>query len=184
MARRASEVALACENVPAARKSSDRWRTLAPSDREAAAMYATIAIKLYRIADARAGILAFEKADGPATPAGTPASQDSRDAGLSELAGLLLEQADPPAVLAAWNMLSGKISQPVKTRSSRLARGTKSLIKGLLPSVRLPRRMVPIWVSEPIGFARPLRTASMPATSVVATAPIPTIMIPSFPFAG
>jgi tetratricopeptide (TPR) repeat protein len=89
LARRASEVALACEHVPAAWKSAVRWRTLAPGDREAAAMYATVAIKLYRIADARTAIVDFAK------------TQDS--AGLSELAGLLLEQSDPPAVLAAMS---------------------------------------------------------------------------------
>jgi hypothetical protein len=44
--------------------------------------------------------------------------------------------------------------------------------------------MVPICVSDPMGLEIPLRTASTPATNVVATAPIPGIMIPSFPFAG
>lgn len=90
LARRASEVALACEHVPAAWKSATRWRALAPGDREASAMYATVAIKLYRIADARSAIVEFAKAQN---------AQDS--AGLSELAGLLLEQSDAPAVLAA-----------------------------------------------------------------------------------
>src|ERR1035438_4642170 len=76
------------------------------------------------------------------------------------------------------------MSQPVKTRSSSLAMGTKSLMSGLLASVRLPRRMVPIWVREPMGLASPLRTASTPAMSVVQTAPMPAVMIPSFPVAG
>src|SRR5271167_4344139 len=44
--------------------------------------------------------------------------------------------------------------------------------------------MVPIWVSDPMGLEIPLRTASTPATNVVATAPMPGIMIPSFPLAG
>ncbi len=92
LARRASEVALACEHVPAAWKSATRWRALAPGDHEAAAMYATVAIKLYRIADARVGIVDFAK---------TQHGGDS--AGLSELAGLLLEQSDAPAVLAAMS---------------------------------------------------------------------------------
>lgn len=92
LARRASEVALACEHVPAAWKSATRWRALAPGDREAAAMYATVAIKLYRISDARTAIVDFAK---------TQNAQDS--AGLSELAGLLLEQSDAPAVLAAMS---------------------------------------------------------------------------------
>ena len=44
--------------------------------------------------------------------------------------------------------------------------------------------MVPICVSEPIGLASPRRTASTPAIIVVATAPRPTTITPSFPVAG
>jgi len=95
LARRASEVALGCEHVPAAWRAASRWRVLAPSDREAAAMYATVAVKLYRISDARSGIVDFAKAQAPGS------TQES--AGLSELAGLLLEQSDAPAVLAAMS---------------------------------------------------------------------------------
>ena len=73
------------------------------------------------------------------------------------------------------------MSQPPNTRSSSPASGTKSLICGERASVRLPRRTVPIWVSDPIGFARPRRTASTPAIVVVLTAPMPTSKIPSFP---
>ncbi len=90
LARRASEVALACEHVPAAWKAATRWRALAPGERESSAMYATVAIKLYRISDARSAIVDFAR---------TQTAQDS--SGLSELAGLLLEQSDAPAVLAA-----------------------------------------------------------------------------------
>jgi tetratricopeptide (TPR) repeat protein len=92
LARHAATVALACEHVPAAWKAATRWRALAPGDREAAAMYATVAIKLYRIADARTAIVDFAK---------TLNASDS--AGLSELAGLLLEQSDASAVLAAMS---------------------------------------------------------------------------------
>ena len=92
LARHAATVALACEHVPAAWKAATRWRALAPGDREAAAMYATVAIKLYRIADARSAIVDFAK---------TLNASDS--AGLSELAGLLLEQSDASAVLAAMS---------------------------------------------------------------------------------
>src|SRR5215471_12533777 len=56
-------------------------------------------------------------------------------------------------------------------------------MRGEFASVRLPRRMVPICVSEPIGLASPLRIASTPAIVVVLTAPRPTSMIPSFPSA-
>src|SRR5213083_483233 len=76
------------------------------------------------------------------------------------------------------------MSQPPKYRSSSLASGTNSRMSGERPSVRLPRRMVPICVSEPIGLARPPRTASTPAMKVVATAPMPGINTPSLPRAG
>ena len=76
------------------------------------------------------------------------------------------------------------MSQPPNTRSSSAASGTTSLIFGERPSVRLPRRMVPIWVSEPIGLARPLRMAMTPAMVVVLTAPRPTSRMPSLPRAG
>src|SRR6185295_11566161 len=93
-------------------------------------------------------------------------------------------RSSTPAFVAAVYMSSSKMSHPVKTRSFRAARGTKSRTAGELLSVRLPKRIVPIWVNEPIGFATPLRTASTPATNVVATAPMPGIITPSFPLAG
>src|SRR5262252_7816308 len=73
------------------------------------------------------------------------------------------------------------MSQPQNTTSSSDARGTKSLMRGDLASVRLPSRMVPICVSDPMGLARPRRIAITPAIVVVLTAPRPTSMIPSFP---
>jgi len=93
-------------------------------------------------------------------------------------------RSSTPALRAAAYMLSSKMSQPVNTRSLSPASGTNSLILGDRPSVRFPRRMVPICVSEPMGCAIPLRTASTPATNVVATAPMPGIITPSLPFAG
>src|SRR4029450_11476016 len=71
------------------------------------------------------------------------------------------------------------MSQPPNTTSLSDASGTKSLMSGERPSVRLPRRTVPIWVSDPIGDASPRRTASTPAMVVVLTAPIPTRRMPS-----
>ena len=50
--------------------------------------------------------------------------------------------------------------------SSSAAIGTKSLIIGLRSSVRLPRRIVSIRASEPIGSASPRLTSSTPAMSV------------------
>src|ERR1035438_5691616 len=76
------------------------------------------------------------------------------------------------------------MSQVPKTRSSRLASGTKSFMRGLRPSVRFPRRMAAIWVTEPMGLARLRLMASTPAIKVVVTAPMPGINTPSFPSAG
>src|SRR6185369_16873839 len=76
------------------------------------------------------------------------------------------------------------MSQPPKTMSSRLARGTNSLIFGVRPSVLFPRRIVPICVNEPMGRARPFRMAITPAMVVVLTAPRPTRSTPSLPWAG
>ena len=50
--------------------------------------------------------------------------------------------------------------------------------------MRLPRRIVPICVSDPIGSARPFRMARTPAIVVVLTAPRPTSRMPSLPRAG
>src|SRR4051812_4319323 len=68
--------------------------------------------------------------------------------------------------------------------SSSFASGTKSLMSGERLSVRLPRRMVAICVSDPIGFDLPRRTLSTPAMNVVATAPRPGVRMPSLPVAG
>src|SRR3954447_7505132 len=89
-----------------------------------------------------------------------------------------------PAWRAAAYASSGTGSQAPNTRSSSAARGTNSRISGARLSVRLPRRMVPIWVTDPIGRAAPRRTFSTPAMNVLATAPSPTHNTPSLPSAG
>src|SRR5262245_46671985 len=76
------------------------------------------------------------------------------------------------------------MSQPPNTTLLNDASGMKSLMSGERPSVRLPRQTVPICVSDPVGGARPRRTASTPAMVVVLTAPIPTRRMPSFPVAA
>jgi Tfp pilus assembly protein PilF len=104
VAQRASEVALACEELPAAWSSVQRWRELAPQSREADAAYAAVALKLYRIADARAAVKAFLSA--PAAPAAGLArgrAPDKRDRGVADLTALLLEESDAPEVFAALN---------------------------------------------------------------------------------
>lgn len=69
VARRASEVALACEHLPAAWEATRRWRALAPQDRDAAAVYATVALKLYRIPEARSAIPTVIRPDDDADSA-------------------------------------------------------------------------------------------------------------------
>ena len=76
------------------------------------------------------------------------------------------------------------MSHAPKTRSFSWASGTKSLISGTRLSVRLPRRIVPICVRLPMGWAKPFLMASTPAIKVVLTAPRPTSKTPSFPSAG
>ena len=62
--------------------------------------------------------------------------------------------------------------------------GRTRLISGERFSVRLPSRMVPIWVSEPMGRPLPRRACSTPAMNVEATAPRPTSRMPRRPSAG
>ena len=59
LARRATEVALTCEHLPAAWEAVTRWRAIAPNSREADAMYAVIALKLYHIQEAKVAINDF-----------------------------------------------------------------------------------------------------------------------------
>ena len=89
-----------------------------------------------------------------------------------------------PALEAAWNALSLKMSQPPNTKSFSSPSGTNFLICGERPSVRFPKRIVPSWVSDPTGCDFPFRTSSTPAMNVVLTAPIPGNSTPNFPFAG
>src|SRR5438270_523139 len=75
-------------------------------------------------------------------------------------------------------------SQPPKARFSSGVSGTSSLIICQRFSLRFPRRMCAICVSDPMGRPRPRRAASTPAMNVVATAPIPGSSTASFPSAG
>jgi predicted Zn-dependent protease len=111
LARRATEVSLACEHLPAAWESVNRWRTLAPMSREADAMYAMIALKLYHIPEARVAINDFVHAPvaPPTPPANSKAPKDGGQGGgdsddasgagsggrTSGVAGLLARKAGP-----------------------------------------------------------------------------------------
>lgn len=53
LARRASEVSLACHDLPDAWSAASRWHAIAPADRNAQLVYGTVALMLYRIPQAR-----------------------------------------------------------------------------------------------------------------------------------
>jgi tetratricopeptide (TPR) repeat protein len=90
LARRASEVALACEHMPAAWQSVQRWRAIDPEDKNAATVYGTVALKLYKIPEARTSL-------GPIIKS----ISESADPELVSLIGLLSDETDSHAVLAA-----------------------------------------------------------------------------------
>lgn len=101
IARRASEVSLACENLPAAWQAVQRWRVLAPTDADAATAYAAVAVKLYKISAARAAAQIVIQAAG--------ADADTR---IGQLATTLLEEAEAPAVLAVMSAAVGAQASP------------------------------------------------------------------------
>jgi len=100
VARRSSEVALACEHLPAAWDSVKRWRSLAPTDQDAAAIYATVALKLYRVADARSALATVLKAKSQDDDSSGDGKRNP-DAQLAELASLFLQEADATSTFAA-----------------------------------------------------------------------------------
>ena len=112
LARRATEVAITCEHLPAAWTAASRWRALAPYDRDGDALYTLVALKLYRMADARAAVRDYcrgapgESSSGAAQSPGLTA-HPGRDQGVRavvDLVSLLLgEETDASAVLAAMS---------------------------------------------------------------------------------
>jgi Flp pilus assembly protein TadD len=101
IARRASEVGLACENLPAAWQSVQRWQALAPGDSAAATTYAAIAVKLYKIRAACAAAQTVVQAAG--------ANADER---IGQLSTALLAEAEAPAVLAVMSCAVGAKPSP------------------------------------------------------------------------
>jgi tetratricopeptide (TPR) repeat protein len=101
IAKRASEVGLACENLPAAWQSVQRWRALAPADPDAATTCAAIALKLYKIPAARAAVATAIAAAGA-----------NADARIAELTSALLEEAEAPALLAVMSTAVGPKPSP------------------------------------------------------------------------
>ena len=137
LARRATQVAMACEHLPAAWAAASRWRALAPADREADALYAAVALKLYHTTEARTAIRDYWRAEEHANSAGaggTRPTQPDGSAGdrvpapdptpaapratqrtaksMTELTALLLEESDAPAVLMA---MSGALEPPASS---------------------------------------------------------------------
>ena len=137
LARRATQVAMACEHLPAAWTAATRWRTLAPNDREANALYAAVALKLYRTSDARAAIHEFwrveQQNNSTAAPpksgadgtAAAPHKAEERTArSMSELTALLLEESDASAVLIA---MSGALEPTANSADTLILLGELSL---------------------------------------------------------
>jgi tetratricopeptide (TPR) repeat protein len=90
MAGHATEVALDCQNIPAAWTAAQNWLKAAPKDAQAALIYATIALKLYHIPEARAAIATALAADTRAT-----------DLDLVGSMQVLADQSDASAAFAA-----------------------------------------------------------------------------------
>ena len=115
LARRATQVSMACEHLPAAWAAATRWRALAPGDREADALYAAVALKLYHTTEARAAIHDFWRAEehansagsgsppAPIAPPAAPRAAQRIAKSMTELTALLLEESDAPAVLLAMS---------------------------------------------------------------------------------
>ncbi|MEO7807430.1 MAG: tetratricopeptide repeat protein [Steroidobacteraceae bacterium] len=112
LARRATEVALACGQLQSSAAAVKRWRVLAPRDAEAALAAAIIALKLYRLDDARAALTQWRDS-------GAQGAQDP-----SEFALLLERESDSTAALAVFSdVLAG--SDP--TAEVLLAQGQLAL---------------------------------------------------------
>ena len=126
LARHATEVALACEHLPAAWSAASRWRNLTPEDRDANALYALVALKLYRTADARAAVRDYCRAallidSAPeSSPSAARRARPGHDQGVSavgDLISLLLEETDASAVLAAMSA----VPEPTASQPQTLA---------------------------------------------------------------
>ncbi len=90
MASHATQVAMDCENVPAAWIAAQNWMKVAPKDPQAALVYATVALKLYHVPEARDAIAAALATDARAT-----------DRDLIGSMQVLAEQSDATAAFAA-----------------------------------------------------------------------------------
>src|SRR5260221_1954051 len=90
MASHATEVALGCENIPAAWTAVQNWLKVAPRDPQAGLVYAAIALKLYNVSAARVAIATALAADSQAS-----------DRALMGSIQVLAQQSDATAAFAA-----------------------------------------------------------------------------------
>jgi len=90
MASHATQVALDCENIPAAWTAAQNWVKAAPKDAQAQLVYATVALKLYHVPEARTAIATALASDTKAS-----------DSDLVGSMQVLAAQSDATAAFAA-----------------------------------------------------------------------------------
>ena len=113
MASHATDVALDCQDVPAAWIAVQNWFKAAPKDPQAALIYATIALKLYRVPEARAGISVALAADTKVA---------DRD-----LIGSMQVLADQSDATAAFAALDAVIDTPQRSAAVLTALGAMAV---------------------------------------------------------
>jgi len=114
LVRRATQVAMACEHLPAAWAAATRWHALAPQDREGNALYAAVALKLYHTADARTAIREFWRSEERASVATPPAGK-----------------AGGPEPATGQDPATGNASPPVPGGASAAARPAQRAARGM-----------------------------------------------------
>jgi len=149
LARRASEVSLACEHMPAAWQSVERWRQIDPEDKNAATVYGTVALKLYKIPEARTSLGPIVKSISETTDPelialiGLLSDETDSHAVLAALDGSVEAQSTSPALLAAFGRLaleSYDFARAERRAQEALARDDKSIAAlRLLAQVRAVR---------------------------------------------
>jgi tetratricopeptide (TPR) repeat protein len=113
MASHATDVALDCQDIPAAWIAVQNWFKAAPKDPQAALIYATIALKLYHVPEARAGISTALAADAKAA---------DRD-----LIGSMQVLADQSDATAAFAALDPVIDTPQRSAAVLTALGAMAV---------------------------------------------------------
>jgi tetratricopeptide (TPR) repeat protein len=113
LASHATDVALDCQDIPAAWSAVQNWFKAAPTDPQAALIYATVALKLYHVPEARAGISAALAADMKAA---------DRD-----LIGTMQVLADQSDATAAFAALDPVIDTPQRSAAVLTALGAMAV---------------------------------------------------------